>query len=87
MRVYWSVNSVEESEKDGVKVYPNPATANVRIEDIEVLGVQVFNGLGQCVKTSQGTNEISVAGLPEGVYLLRITDANGIVYTNKITIR
>jgi hypothetical protein len=32
-------------------------------------------------------NEISVAGLPQGVYLLRIADVEGKVYTNKITIR
>jgi hypothetical protein len=28
-----------------------------------------------------------VAGLPEGVYLLRIADAEGNIYTNKITVR
>jgi hypothetical protein len=49
--------------------------------------VQVYNALGQMVKTVRGTNEIDVEGLAEGVYLLRITDADGKVYTNKITKR
>ena len=39
------------------------------------------------LEETDDTNEISVAGLAEGVYLLRIVDADGIVYTNKITIR
>ena len=37
--------------------------------------------------TKRGTNEIDVEGLAEGVYLLRIMDADGKVYTNKITVR
>jgi len=49
--------------------------------------VNVYYALGQVVKTVRGTNEIPVADLPQGVYLLRITDAEGKVYTNKIMIR
>ena len=49
--------------------------------------MKVYNVLGQMVKTVRGTNKISVSGLPEGVYLLRILDADGKVYTNKITIQ
>jgi len=49
--------------------------------------VQVYNALGQLVKTVRGTNEIDLSGLVEGVYLLRIMDAGGRVYTNKITIQ
>jgi hypothetical protein len=39
------------------------------------------------VKMVRGTNEIDLSGLVEGIYLLRIMDAEGKVYTNKITIR
>jgi len=39
------------------------------------------------VKTVRRTNEIDLSGLVDGVYLLRITDAEGKVYTNKITVR
>ena len=49
--------------------------------------VQVYNALGQMVKTVRGTNEIDVADLVEGVYLVRIADAEGKVYTNKITVQ
>ena len=67
-----------------ISVYPKPVSETVHIEGIEAAEVQVYNVLGQMVKTIQGTNKIDVTGLPEGVYLLRITDAEGNVYTNKI---
>jgi hypothetical protein len=70
-----------------VAVFPNPANGLVCIEGVVADEVQVYNALGQMVKTVRGTNEIDVADLAEGVYLLRIMDADGKVYTNKITIR
>ena len=80
-------DDVEEKSVESVGVYPNPASDIVRIEGITVAEVQVYNALGQMVKTVKDSNEISVAGLPEGVYMLRIADDEGKVYTNKITIR
>jgi hypothetical protein len=38
--------------------------------------MQLYNNLGQLVKTVWGTNEIDLSGLLEGAYLLRITDAD-----------
>ena len=63
------------------------AAESMTIDGIGVSEVQVYNALGQLVKTVRDANEISVADLAEGVYLLRILDVDGIVYTNKITIR
>ena len=70
-----------------VTVYPNPAKEKVTIDGIEASEIQVYNALGQLVKTMRDANEISVANLPQGVYLLRIADAERKVYTNKITIQ
>ena len=85
---YDNVSVGELSDENKVmKIFPNPARDRVEIEGVEVSAVKVYNVLGQLVKTVRDTNEISVAGLAEGVYLLRIVDADGIVYTNKITIR
>ena len=70
-----------------VQVYPNPARDRVTIDGAEAAEVQVYNALGQLVKTVRGTNEVDLSGLVEGVYLLRITDADGKVHTNKIMIR
>ena len=80
-------DAIEENKDSKISVYPTPAKDRVVIEGIEVAEVEVYNALGQRVKMVQSTNEINVSGLPEGVYLLRVTDADGKVYTNKITVR
>ena len=77
----------DNTEASGLQVYPNPAKDRVVIEGMEVVEVKVCNTSGQVVKTVRGTNEIDIADLAKGVYLLRITDADGKVYTNKITKR
>jgi hypothetical protein len=70
-----------------VQVYPNPAKDKVVIEGIEASEVQVYNALGQMVKTVQNANEINVSDLMGGVYLLRITAADGKCYTNRVAVR
>ena len=75
---------VEEAES--IDVYPNPANDKVAIEGIGIAEIEVYNTLGQLVKNVQGTNEISVAGLPEGVYVLRITDDKGNAFTERLSV-
>ena len=80
--------SVNEEETSLVQVtcYPNPAREKVTIDGIEVAEVQVYNALGQLVKTVRNSNEINVSNLTEGVYLLRIMDAKGVSQTERITV-
>ena len=80
--------SVDEEETSLVQVtcYPNPAKEKVTINGIEVAEVQVYNALGQLVKTVRNSNEIKISDLTEGVYLLRITDAKGVSQTERITV-
>ena len=81
-------DGVDENESGTkVAVFPNPANGVVHIEGVVADEVRVYNALGQVVKTVRGTNEINLSGLPESVYLLRILDTDGKVYTNKITIQ
>jgi hypothetical protein len=81
-----SYDGIEE-EAESIGVYPNPTRDRVVVGGMEAVEVKVYNTSGQMVKCVRGTNEIDVEGLAEGVYLLRITDADGKVYTNKITVR
>lgn len=69
--------SVTELNNERTIVYPNPAKDKVTIDGIEAAEVEIFNNLGQMVKTIHGSNEINVSGLAEGVYLLRMVAANG----------
>lgn len=70
-----------------VQVYPNPAKDKVVIEGLETSEVQFYNALGQMVKTVRDTNEIDLSGLVEGVYLLRITDAEGRNRTTRVVVK
>lgn len=79
------LNVTEFSDK--ATIFPNPANGVVHIKGVVADEVRVYNALGQLVKTVLGTNEIDLSGLAEGVYLVRIMDKEGKVYTNKITIR
>lgn len=87
LRVYWSVDGVDEETESEILVYPNPVSAMVFVEGVEPAVIHVFNLFGQLVRTAENADCISVEGLAEGLYLLRIMDAEGKVYTNKITIR
>ena len=46
-----------------------------------------YNALGQLVKTVRDTNEVSVADLVEGVYLLRITDIEGKKHVTRVAVK
>ena len=70
-----------------MSVYPNPSKGEVTIEGVEVAEIKVYNSLGQMVKTFQGSNEINVSGLPEGVYLLRIMDADGRNHALRVAVK
>ncbi len=80
------VNGVEENALQ-INVYPNPAKDRVAIEGIEAAEVNVYNALGQVVKTVHDTNEIPVSDLPQGVYLLRIADAEGRNHTARVAVK
>ena len=81
-------DAIEENDSDSaVTCSPNPANDYVYIYGIDPVEVQVYNALGLLLKTVRDTNEINVAGLTEGVYLLRILDAEGRAYTNKMMIQ
>ena len=81
-----SIEAVDETEGKAFTLWPNPASQTVYIDGVEVDEVQVYNTLGQVVKTMRGTNEITVAELPQGVYLVRIADAEGKVLTAKVAV-
>ena len=81
------IDAVEEMDISPISLYPNPTSEVVHIEGVEAAEVQVYNSFGQLVKTVHDANDIPVTDLLQGVYLLRIVDADGKVYTNKITKR
>ena len=84
---YSGFNSIDDSTENHLAVWPNPATETVYIEGSEVAEMQVYNALGQMVKTVRGTNEIDLSGLVNGVYLLRVTDADGKNHVARVAVK
>ncbi len=70
-----------------VMVYPNPASETLYIQGVEPAEVQVFNALGQKVKTFKNATEIHVSDWAEGMYLLRITAVDGMVFERKVSVK
>ena len=84
---FCTYTAVEETKDSEIFIFPNPAKEKVTIEGVEATEVEVYNALGQLVKTLQNANEINVSDLMEGVYLLRIADADGKCYTNRVAVK
>jgi hypothetical protein len=82
-----SIEAVEETENKAFTLWPNPASHTVYIDCIEPAEVQVYNALGQLVKTVRGTNEVDLSGLVDGVYLVRIRDKEGRIFLEKVMVR
>ena len=68
-----------------VSLYPNPTHGEVHIMKVDVAKVQVYNTMGQLVKTFGEGNDINLSGLPEGLYFLLVTDKSGDTVVAKIT--
>lgn len=61
-----------------IKVYPNPASDLVFVNAPVKVSLTLTDVTGKTITTSNAGNSISVKGLASGMYLLSITDKNGI---------
>ena len=82
-----TITGVSESGNEEITISPNPANDIVRIDGAKVAEVKVYNVLGQLVKTAPNANTFSVAGLPTGLYLLHMTDGDGMTVTKRIVVK
>ena len=88
LHVYYSPTGVEELEGGQVAVYPNPTTSNFTIEGEGLTHVKVYNTVGQMIYETNCHGEsvdINLSHVDAGVYMVRVTTANGDV-TRRITI-
>lgn len=73
-------------------VYPNPANGNVYVDvsDKAAFEAALYDVTGRSVKVAQGNNGravMSVKEVPAGIYILRLTDADGKVLITKLNIQ
>ena len=81
---YLPINtSVDEKDQSGFSIYPNPAHDKFTIKTTQDMGSSFFNLytiFGASIKESainSNATVISLADLPNGLYLYQITDKNG----------
>jgi Secretion system C-terminal sorting domain len=73
----------------GLELYPSPASEQLNIEAAGVSQAIVLNGAGHEVKRAdltEGKAHLSVADLPRGLYLLRVTSAGGKVVDKRFSV-
>lgn len=69
----------ELTGEDAYKVYPVPATEKLYVEARGWVRVQMRNSIGQLIFDSWNATEIDLRDLPPAVYLLTISDNDGVV--------
>ncbi len=83
---YLSVN--EQSNKQVVALYPNPAKEEINIEGAQPhTTYRLCNAVGNVVQhggLKQNSNTITINHLPPGLYLLVLTDGEGVRTVHKI---
>lgn len=69
------VEGLAETQAEGFRMYPNPASDRLNIESGTVEVARIFNSLGQLCLEQQlniGNNALSVQNLRNGIYLVKI---------------
>ena len=73
--------SVTEPQIATIGVYPNPATNQLRIENLDskILNISIFNTTGQLVKEfAAGSQSLDVSDLHTGIYQIMIATEKGL---------
>ncbi|MEO9570431.1 MAG: T9SS type A sorting domain-containing protein [Polaribacter sp.] len=70
--------SVEEFNAFAFKIYPNPTSSILNIDDssFSIKSVEVYNLLGKKIITTT-LNEVNIENITNGIYMLRVQDING----------
>ncbi len=87
-RVWSNVpTSIDAASKTDVLVYVVPDSDQIRIEG-DVVNVELYNLTGSLVYLSneRGSQGVSTVGLAKGVYIVKVTDGNGLNKVEKVVI-
>ncbi|MGN0033740.1 MAG: T9SS type A sorting domain-containing protein [Candidatus Limimorpha sp.] len=75
------VTSVNEEPSTKVSIYPNPASNVINVVAKSMDELTIFNALGQAVVTKNVDDDstvVDISSLNKGMYVVRITAANGV---------
>ena len=88
-KIIWFENKgplgTEENVSSLFKIYPNPSTGLLNIKsNTSISEITVYNNLGQLLISSEGKDQVDISTLSEGIYFVKIIDANGHAETKKV---
>ena len=81
--------AVEEITDEAYDIYPNPVKDVLTIEGQNIEQVNVYNAMGQLVKTVNGNDnvvKVNVNDLQNGMYIVNIIDNNGEMSSKKVSV-
>jgi predicted secreted protein len=74
-----TANSINETSKFQINVYPNPTTDFVNVTNAKGSIISVYNLIGQevySIESISDIQEVNVSNLPSGAYILRVANGN-----------
>ena len=81
------LNSADFEKEKEITIYPNPSNGIFNIVTQENISIEVYDLIGKLItnqRMSTGTNSFDISNFNAGVYLLKITNANGNSETHKL---
>lgn len=85
-----SMTSVRHFNPSMIKMSPNPAADYVNIETDEAMQMQLFAITGQLITSEAllaGSNIVSVNHLNPGIYIVKLTNSAGTIFSSKLIVR
>ena len=80
---YSETMGIEENNENRVCIWPNPVSEMLHFDIENLQQVEILTLDGKLVLTSKNTNSICVSSLTQGCYLLKITQSDGIISSQK----
>jgi hypothetical protein len=80
-----SVQPGVRTEANEVVIYPNPVNSILNVQGFELAAVKVYSLSGTMMisETAAYSNRVDVSMLPDGIYIVKMTDVNGRVAVEK----
>ena len=83
-----TLNTIKVNADQNVSLYPNPAHDEVNVTGAKkITEITITNLVGQCVRSqkySSASVRVDMRGLPAGVYVMRVTDEEGVQTVTRV---
>jgi len=85
VRAYTKILGIDENSQLDFSVYPIPTSGILNIQsDMPINQIEIYNLLGQLVKSNTDQNSIDISSVDQGIYFIKVMDENGNTGTQKV---